>query len=119
MPSKTIVWAPPGTDPEVFAVRVGLRERLTPLNVVDRLGTAMAERAETEGLSPRNLVMACGAAIGETRAQELAWVLEDRKPSGLTPREALERAAEVVIEHSNLPDLLEGMEGFPTKELVA
>jgi len=64
MSTDRIVWAPPGTDPEVFAVRVGLRETLTPVNIVDQITSAMAERAENEGLTPRGLVMACGAAIG-------------------------------------------------------
>ena len=46
-------------------------------------------------------------------------MLADKRMDGLTPSEQLDRAAEVVMEHSNLPDLLSAMDGFPSKPVVA
>lgn len=113
MSSETKLWAPPGTDPVVFAVRVPASARSLKISEYHSLlREAMAARAMREGLDGVGVIQSLGPAIGAAAAERLAgeWdpVLTD------SPAIEVARAIDLAWEASTLRVALR-LAGMPRK----
>jgi len=107
------LWAPPGTNPVIFAVRVPVSEESLRISHYHHLlMLMMAERAERDRLTGAGVIEALGPAIGGGAAEKILVEWDDDQ--GASPEREIWRAINLAWEVSMLRMALE-QAGMPEK----